>query len=449
MGRALLLAVVIVLLAPGPAQAAAVADADSLWEGPRIVDGGVAWLEYDVARWAVRATRGGEAVTAAKGGVPVEDLETDESDDDISTAGLPGGFAAAGRVATLELLSSGGNTKARQFNTTSDVRRVRLEAGGGAPPLVSCSETADTFGANPAVSAATATDGRTIAVSQCRITKLFDAATGAKLAEFPQLIDKLALAGRSLAYADGPAIVVRDWQAGAEAYRVPVTGSPKALAFDVQDDGALALAVFAQTPKCGGAPLTWHTPAAPAGVVLPAAPCTADVAVDGGRAAVVAEVPGGHVVAEVAPDETRRDLAWLGTGRALAGSLDYRAGTAAYALTRCGGGSTIHLSSGAATPEAVDCVGIRLTLARVSGGRLAVQGVLAVRDTVRLTMTLRAGGRTWRRRVTASSGRFALRLALPARARRRAVRLTVRYGGDAVYRPETTRQTVRPPRSAR
>ena len=82
---------------------------------------------------------------------------------------------------------------------------------------------------------------------------------------------------------------------------------------------------------CGTGKLTWHSLAEPAGHELPVAPCAAAVAVDAGMAAVVAAAPGvaGRlVVAEVGADGSRRDLAWLGSGKRRVGAIDYAGGIA-------------------------------------------------------------------------------------------------------------------------
>ena len=92
--------------------------------------------------------------------------------------------------------------------------------------------------------------------------------------------------------------------------------------------------------------------------------------------------------------------------------------------------------------------GVKLGTARLSGAHLLVRGTLRkeATGTVRVTYRVRAHGRTieHRGRAPARRGRFRISVRL-SRSARRATRgtLIVRYGGDAHYRAQTARRTVR------
>ena len=192
-------------------------------------------------------------------------------------------------------------------------------------------------------------------------------------------------------------------------------------------------------PGCATGVLSWHTPAAPAGAKLPVAPCTAEVAVDGGRAVVVAAAGTGRTLAEAGADGTRRDLAWIGSGAARAGGLDYAGGVAAYALTRCGGRVELLRSTGEAEPQAVECPRLVLKRASRRGRTLRVRATIAPAVTARVTLAYRIAGRTLRRSLAPRRGVLSLDLRLPARAGGRRGTLTLTFPGDDTY----LRQIVR------
>ena len=438
---------------------------DGLLRGPVLVDGTTLWLEATAAGVAVRSAKPGvspQRVAARTYPSAYDDEETGE----FRTASGVGFSAGTTHVLIDSRISSGSSKYSQyQYDYSSD---AYPRAGGPSRPIGSCKGHVDSFNHPNALGPpdpASAVDGTTAVASSCPSPVVVDLATGGTLRELPDLGVEPRLAGRYVASLVTPStgpkqVLVYDWLAGAEAYRITLASGTMVSAFDLQADGSLALTQFARAPACGTGMLTWHSPTEPAGRELPVAPCAAVVGVDGGKAAVVAAVPGATgrlVVAEVGADGARRDLAWLGSGDRREGAIDYAGGTAAYAVRGCTGVAAIMNSGGPPEPRALDCLFPRLKRVRIFGRKLRVIGTTNddFSGPVVLRYRLRVGTRTFtvQRTVGVRSGHFTALLTLPASIRsRRAARrgrLRASFAGDEVFQRATVSRLVATPRTRR
>jgi hypothetical protein len=446
-------------LAPAAAaETRTVATADSVADGPVLVDGTALWMD---AGADVEAARPGRSpLRVAHKNLP-EDFEDEDAGDFRSSGGEA--FSASRTHVLIDSRVTNGSAKYFQYNYEYTTTAFERGAGIGRP-LGTCSFHADNFNGpgTPIQAPRSALDGTTAAAWSCPGAFVFDLKTGQKLRQLPTLGAEPRVAGRYVASRVSSTtapdqIVVYDWQAGAEAYRIPLAG-PGPAAFDLQADGSVTVVQFSGAAACGTGTLTWHTPAEPAGRPLPVAPCAATVAVDGGKAAIVAEAPApapaqSFVVAEVGSDGTRRDLGWLGSGRRRVGEIDYAGGTVAYAVRGCTGSAAITTASGPPEARPLDCV-FPAVGASISGRRLRVRGGTNRRfsGSLLLSYRVRIGRRifTVRRRVAADAGKFSGVLTLPAsiRSRRaaRSGRVRVSFAGDDVFRPAAVSRLVATPR---
>ncbi len=439
-----------------------VSRADGLLHGPVLVEGTTLWLE---------ATAAGVAVRSAKPGVSPQRVAArtypstydDEDTGQFRTASAVGFSAGTTHVLIDSSISSGSSKYSQYDDDVSSEAYPR--AGGPSRRIGSCKAHVDAFnhpGALGPPDPGSAVDGTTAVASSCPRPVVVDLATGATLRELPELGVEPRLAGRYVASLVTPStgakqVLVYDWQASAEAYRITLAAATKVAAFDLQADGSVALVQFAGAAGCRTGKATWHSLAEPVGRELPVAPCAAAVAVDAGKAAVVAAAPGvaGRlVVAEVGADGSRRDLAWLGSGERRVGAIDYAGGIAAYAVRGCTGVAAIMNSDGPPEPRALDCLFPRLKRVRIFGRKLRVIGTTDddFSGPLVLRYRLRVGTRvlTVHRTVGVRSGDFTALLTLPAsiRSRRAARRGRVRasFAGDDVFQRATVSRLVATPR---
>ena len=433
-----------------------------LLHGPVLVDGTTLWLEFTARGVEVESAKPGVSRRRVAGRTYPRDVNDEDTGEFRTASGV--GFSAGTTHVLIDSRISSGSTKYSQYDY--DLSSEAYPRAGGAPRRIgSCRGHVDAFNHPGAVGPSdpgSAVDGAIAVASSCPHPVVVDLASGGTLRELPELGAQPRLAGRYVASLVSPAtgprqVLVYDWQAGADAYRVTLASGTKVAAFDLQADGSVALAQFAGAAGCATGRLTWHSPAEPTGRELPVAPCAAAVAVDGGKAAVVAAAPeaaGRLVVAEVGADGARRDLAWLGSGRRRVGGVDYAGGVAAYAVRGCTGVAAIMNSGGPPEPRALDCLFPRLKRLRFFGRRLRVSGTTDddFSGPLVLRYRLRVGTRilTVRRTVGVRSGDFTALLTLPAsiRSRRAARRGRVRasFAGDAVYQRATVSRLVATPR---
>jgi hypothetical protein len=438
---------------------------DGLLLGPVLVEGTTLWLE---------STGGGVAVESANPGVSPRRVAArtyprnfDDEDTGEFRRASGVGFSAGTTHVLIDSRISSGSSKYSQYDYDLSSEAYPRD-GGPSRRIGSCRGHVDGFnhpGALGPPDPGSAVDGTTAVASSCPHPVVVDLATGGMLRELPELGVEPRLAGRYVASLVSPAtgpkqVLVYDWQAGTEAYRITLASGTTVAAFDLQADGGVALAQFAGTAGCATGRLTWHSPTEPAGRELPVAPCAAVVGVDGGKAAVVAAAPGvaGRVVVtEVGAAGARRDLAWLGSGDRRVGGLDYAGGIAAYAVRGCTGVAAIMNSGGPPEPRALDCLFPRLKRVRIFGRRLRVTGTTDddYSGPLVLRYRLRVGTRilTVQRTVAVRSGAFTALLTLPAsiRSRRAARRGRIRasFAGDEVFQRATVSRLVATPRPPR
>jgi hypothetical protein len=445
------LVAVLCALAAAPAASArteTVGKDESLAFGPRLAGGEALWLSGRTGTVSIEAGRGGGALFSTTLSSSSDD-ETGEFDQTSAVS-----FSASASHLLLDTARSSGSSKYRQYDLSAQTMAV-LRSAGSPQTIGQCSVHVDAFIGDPQVTPPTpgsALDG-TIAVAKgCPRATVRDLATGQVLRELPALGRDVRLAGRYVASRIGNEIVVYDWQAGQEAYRFPLA-APTA-GFDLGADGAVATVQFPGALLCETGKLRRHSAAAPTGVELPVAPCTTDVELDAGKAAIVAgavDSASAVVIAEVAADGARRDLAWLGTGRRRVGGLDYAGGTAAFALRDCAGAARILRAQGEVDRPATECAGLRISAARIRGRTLRVTGGAAAdfSGPLRLVLRLRVGRRIRRivRTVQVNDGAFSLSTRLPAwaRARRAArfARISLTFRGNATYLSESRARSVR------
>jgi hypothetical protein len=456
-----LAAVALAASAPGAqAKTERIALADFLVDGPVLVDGTALWMEIGGAQ--VKAAKPGRSPRIVASKALPADFEDEDQGDFRSSGGEA--FSASASHVLIDSRVTNGSSKYFQYNydytTTAFARGARVGRALG-----SCSFHVDNFNGPGATVTPprSALDGTTAAAWSCPRAYVIDVTTGQKLRELPTLGAEPRIAGRYVASRvrrpmDSDQIIVYDWQAGAEAYRITLAGQGDA-AFDLQADGSVAVVQFSGAPACNTGGLSWHTSAEPAGRPLPIAPCAAAVAIDGGKAAVVAEAPSqapaqSFVVAEIGSDGTRRDLGWLGSGHRRVGEIDYVGGTAAYALRGCTGSVAIMSASGPPESRPLDCLFPRISSASLTGRTLRVTGTTnpAFEGPLAVSYRLRVGRRAFRvrRSVAAAAGRFAAVLRAPGgvrspRAARRG-RLRVSYAGDDVFQPASASRLLATPR---
>jgi hypothetical protein len=432
---------------------------DTLADGPVLVDGTTLWMDVPAL---VRSARPGDPSRIVARQVLPNNYDDDETGDFRSSEAV--GFAASPTHVLIDSRVASGSRKYFQYNydlTTAAFPR----AGGASRRIGSCTGNVDSFnhpGALGPPDPRSAVDGTTAVASSCPRPLVVDLATGATLRELPELGAEPRLAGRYVASLVTPStgpkqVLVYDWQAGVEAYRITLAPATEIAAFDLQADGSLALAQFAGAAACAAGRLTWHSPTEPAGRELPVAPCAAAVGADAGKVAVVAAAPGAAgrlVLAEVSSDGTRRDLAWLGSGQRRVGGIDLAGATAAYALRGCTGVAAIMNADGPPEPRAVDCLFPGLKRLRIFGRKLRVTGTTNhdFSGPLALSYRLRVGTRifTVKRTVGVRSGAFTALLTLPASIRsRRAARrgrLRASFAGDDVFQRATVSRLVATPR---
>lgn len=417
--------------------------------GPQLVDDGrVAWLETGTADWRIQATAAGttQGTTVAGGGLRSED---GGDDDGYYVSQSAGNFHAAGTIAVVELSSSTGTTKYRQYDDSATVVAYSLK-DGSRKQLSDCSVHIDDFGgdgrsAAPSASAQIATDGTHTAVSQCGRIRVFDAA-GETVATFAEPTAGVSIAGPYLATRTGPAVVVRDWATGAERYRVAVPAAAQRASFAVQPDAALALlGVEGGAEPCTGNTLTWHTPAIPTGIALPVAACDAGLKVDGDRALVRTKPAGlaGFELTEVGPKSAPRRLGWLGSSSTT--DFGYLGGAAVYGIEGCDGSGTIIRSTGDAPPVATDCPVLAIQGARRKGRTLTLKASIRPGTTGAVELRYRVRGHAFYRSLKIGNGDLRRSVRLPrwaaAKAAKRA-RLTLTYAGDQTFVGQTLERGV-------
>jgi hypothetical protein len=455
----LALIVVAVSIAGAP-QAHATTDevdgSNALAGGPALGGDAVVWLA-DTGDGVVierNTGHGGTEQVLSRTFTSYEDEET--GDFSHSTAG---GFAASGSFALLDTKTASGTRKYFQYDYATRTEAVRF-AGRVPRTIDSCSTHIDAFN-GPAPSSARPPSAPPVidgdrAITLCSGPKVVDLRSGAALGTLPSLGDRARLAGRFVASAQGD-IVVYDWQAEQEAYRIAILPTTKSVAFDLASDGTVVTVQFTGPPSCATGVLRRHSAADPAGATAAVAPCTANVAVDGDKAVIVAAAqspgPAGQVLAAVGVDGTRLDLGWLGTGRRRTGEIDYGGGTVVYALRTCDGRVAILRAHGGLQRQPTDCLRLRLTRARIVHRRLRVAGTAdrAFTGMLRVVYRVRVGATTRSVQGTARvrDGAFAATLPLPSwidspdAAARGAVAL--RFGGDAIYKRDVARRRVATP----
>jgi hypothetical protein len=435
---------------------------DGLLRGPVLVDGTTLWLESTGGGVAVESANPGVSPRRVAGRTYPRDFD-DEDTGEFRTASAVG-FSAGTTHVLIDSRISSGSIKTSQYDYDLS-SEAYPRAGGASRRIGSCRGHVDGFnhpGAFGPPDPGSAVDGTTAVASSCPRPVVVDLATGGTLRELPELGVEPRLAGRYVASLVTPTtgpkqVLVYDWQAGADVYRIALAAATKVAAFDLQADGSVALVQFAGAAGCATGKLTWHSLAEPAGRELPVAPCAAAVGVDGGKAAVVAAAPGVAdrlVVAEVGADGARRDLAWLGSGQRRVGAIDYAGGIAAYAVRGCTGVAAIMNSDGPPEPRALDCLFPRLKRVRIFGRKLRVTGTTNddFSGPLVLRYRLRVGTRifTVQRTAGVRSGDFTALLTLPASIRsRRAARhgrLRVSFAGDEVFQRATVSRLVATPR---
>ncbi len=232
-----------------------------------------------------------------------------------------------------------------------------------------------------------------------------------------------------MAFRVGPSILVFDWVAGALAYSVPLGEDSAAL--DLQDDGTLAVARTRDVAvPCPAGTVAWYSRAQPFAHQLPVAPCKAQVAIAGGRIAVVAPAARGRrVLTTVSLGGVRSDLASLGRTGVQAGELDLDATRASFALRNCLGGADLLRvavpGSGPLSPVTTTCpVSIRSRRATLRGRAVRVRVVCRRGCAGRARLVGRAGrrrvglGPTKKVKLRASRRSRRVRLPLSRSARR-------------------------------
>jgi hypothetical protein len=451
-----------VLVPAAQAKTEQVSLAAGLLRGPVLVEGTTLWLESTARGVAVESANPGVRPQLVARRTYPRTFEDEDTGEFRTASGV--GFSAGTSHVLIDSRISSGSGKYFQYDydLSSD---AYPRAGGASRRIGACRVHVDRFNnmnAQGPPDPGSAVDGNTAVASSCPHPVIVDLATGATLRELPELGLDPRLAGRYVASLVTPAtgpkqVLVYDWQAGADAYRITLAAATKVAAFDLQADGSVALVQFAGAAGCGTGRLSWHSLAEPGGRELPVAPCAAAVGVDGGKAAVAAAAPGAAgrlVVAEVGADGARRDLAWLGSGQRRVGAIDYAGGIAAYAVRGCTGVASIMNSDGPPEPRALDCVFPRLKRVRILGRKLRVTGTTDddFSGPLVLRYRLRVGTRifTVQRTVGVRSGDFTALLTLPASIRsRRAARhgrLRASFAGDEVFQRATVSRLVTTPR---
>jgi hypothetical protein len=421
-------------------------------------------LGGDSVVWARGAAGAGVVVEHARpGGGPPQTLLTrtfsDYSDDETGefASGGIAGFAASGAFALLDTTTSSGSSKYMQYVFGARTDAAPL-AGGKATAVASCSGYGDYFnGGGPSQPGPpqprSAVDGSVAVLAGCGAPVVRDLASGQVLRTLSVVGTAPRIAGGFVASLSAGKVVVRDWQADAIAYEVPVTANA---AYDLDPDGTLVTVQFPGKPSCPTGTLRFHSAANPGGAESPVKPCAAVVAAEGGKAAVVTSGDGGQVVAAVGPDGSRTDLAWLGDGKRRRGAVDYVGGVVAYALKSCDGSVRILRSSAPmdrGTPTG--CLRLRIASARISKGRLLVRGTtdpgFAGRLEVSYALKIGKKYRFFDRTVRAGNGAFSYSGAPPAswlRSRRAAAvgSVDISFAGDATYEQDLDSADVRTPR---
>jgi hypothetical protein len=438
-------------LVAAPAAAArieSVGKDESLAFGPLIAGQQVLWLPSKTGDVSIEASGGAGALYRTT----LRSSSDDETGEFANAAAVS--FSASASHLLLDTARSSGSNKYRQYDFGAQT--VAIARAGGSPQTIGeCSLHVDAFTGDPQFTPPapeSALDGRVAVAAGCPRATVRDLATGQVLRELPALGRHVRLAGRYVASRIGNEIVVYDWQAGQEAYHVSLAGP--SVGFDLEADGDVVTVQFPGAPLCATGKLRRHSQAAPAGVELPVAPCTTDVELDAGKAAIVARAldsASAVVIAEVAEDGTRRDMAWLGTGRRRVGGLDYAGGRAAWALRDCGGAVSLLRAEGGFERRPTECPRTRIDSARIRGRTLRVTGVTSreFSGRLRVVLRLRVGTRVRRvvRFVAVRAGTLAFTHRLPtwARSRRAArfARLSLTFLGDATYLPETRGRSVR------
>jgi hypothetical protein len=442
-----------------------IAEGVELRGGPRFAGSQTTWFESGKRQVAIRG-RGSRGVPRTLLSQALSDHEDETGEFSESEAT---GYAASPSHVLLDVSARSGSRRYMQYVFEARVL-ARARDAATSTTIGSCSARYDAFtppgvpvagtggGFSPAASAL---DGSIAVASGCPRATVRDLASGAVLRELPALGSDVRIAGRFVSWRAGAAgqpgeITVYDWQAGQEGYRIPLAPDSASAVYDLRADGSVATVQFAGPPGCDTGTLRWHSPDNPDGTpVLGAAPCARALAVDGDRAAIVtAGDTGAQVIADIGPDGTRRDLAWLGTGARRTGEVDYAAGRVAYALRGCDGRARILVAEDALQPEPTECARVTITRARRSGPRLRVAGTTdaGFRGRLRITYTRRAGRRTrsFTRTTQATGGAFSATVTLPRLARTPGGSpglVTVRFPGDATYLPATATRAVRRGRS--
>jgi hypothetical protein len=409
--------------------------------GPALSGDGVVWARASAGVDVMRSrASGGSAQKLFSRQI---DSYSDEDTGEISSGGAAG-FSASPAFALIDTTTTSGSSKYSQYNFTAQTDAVPT-AGGTAKAVAGCSVHGDYFnGGGPAQPGPprtrSAIDGSVAVLAGCGAPVVRDVASGEVLRTLPDLGADPRIAGRFVASASAGKIVVRDWEADAVAYEIPIDGT---FAYDLEPDGTVATVRFLGAPSCANGVLRFHSPGTPEGVESAVKPCAAVVSADAGRAAVVTAGPDGdQVIAAVGADGSRTDLARLGSGARRTAGIDYAGGEVAYAVKNCDGDARIARSAPPLDRTLkTGCPRLKVKRARISGGRLLVSGKAdpAFRGRLEVEYSLGIGKRTrfFSRTVEVRDGAFSFSARLPSWiGSKRADRtgdLDVSFAGDEVY----------------
>jgi hypothetical protein len=272
------------------------------------------------------------------------------------SASGPNGFyqSAAAAVSATRLAIGTSSTTSAEAEADPSPVKPRLRAGplgGPLAELYNCSTESSTYGSFEFV-----LDGDALAYDSdpCGESRRYvvrDLATGSDHPVPQPALSSVyspRLAGRYFAFLRSPfTLVVYDWMAGTEAYKLVLPPNQYPQSLDVQPDGKVAVLTRnpdESTNTCSSERLSWLSPAEPRLHELPALPCQTGVRLGADSVVFEAGLPG------------RRSLEAVGLGggppRALArfgavrsSGFDSDGSRAAYALRTCGGGQAIYLQS--------------------------------------------------------------------------------------------------------
>ncbi len=421
-----------------PADAAFLLPTGRLLAGPSLAGGdGVVYAE-------VAGVRGdaGERTVSYRLRVGDRTLRTG-SFTELDAATLSGGatLAVAASSTRVGLAVQGGSGS--QYGAASSLQVWGGPLDGAPAALAGCSASM-LLGDPPSGrwydgTAAVAVDGDRTAHVDCDESLVVRdaAAGGAVVARIPIRARRpVALAGAFAAVQTvGPdlrpaGVTVYDWRSGEARYSV--TGDVSGLA--LQDDGTLVVTRIPPTSHptttCLGGTAEWWSAADGRGRPLPVTPCSADVAIAGGRA-VLATADGARRRLElVGLDGSRTRVADLGLAGMPVGGIDFDGRGVTYALRTCSAGAVIarfEVGESAPAPGSAACPVQISPRVRLRGSRVTVN--LTCPAGCAGTVSLRRGARTLASapvpRAASGRERVSLRLGRTGRALVRRGRLRV------------------------